>query len=508
MTIEAWALFCLTETLLCLNPGPSCLLVVSLGLTRGRLPAVLASAGVIAANAVYFALSATGLAAVHSLSAEAFTLVKWAGAAYLIWVGTRMILRSFRPRGPEPAAPPAASKRRSFAQGFVCPGGEPEPPGLLRRHPSAVHRSRRRPRSPGVDPRGELLRDRVHGAERLRGPRREGRPPSGAALPSPARARGRRPARRSRSGAREAAAELSPAAGLPEAERKCAVTGELAAGARRGTLRSVASRERSLSCGDSSLRRRPPRSSPRPRRGSGAPLEPPQRPAQETSDVEPRRRSLHGAEGARSRLDPHDQVEIELGEGDARARELVEDERAALLLGVAEQERLVALDLAEEGQRGQLEERVAPEGALAVDEAGEAGARRPLVPRTRCRPRDRSGRGAGCPPRRARRRGRRRGPRTRRRDGVGARASGLRPPAGSRASPRRPRARWPGSSPLRAGRSRGFPCGSRPRGARPRGRAAGALRHAPAARAAGVRRGAAVRAGASSRSSRSGRRCA
>ena len=125
MTIEAWALFCLTETLLCLNPGPSCLLVVSLGLTRGRLPAVLASAGVIAANAVYFALSATGLAAVHSLSAEAFTLVKWAGAAYLIWMGARMILRSFRPRGPEPAAPQEASKRRSFAQGFVSQGANP-----------------------------------------------------------------------------------------------------------------------------------------------------------------------------------------------------------------------------------------------------------------------------------------------------------------------------------------------------------------------------------------------
>jgi homoserine/homoserine lactone efflux protein len=125
VTLETWALFCLTEALLCLNPGPSTLLVVSLGLTRGRLPGVLASGGVIGANAVYFALSATGLAAVHSLSAEAFTLVKWAGAAYLIWMGTRMILRSFRPRGPEPASLPATSKRRSFSQGFLAQGANP-----------------------------------------------------------------------------------------------------------------------------------------------------------------------------------------------------------------------------------------------------------------------------------------------------------------------------------------------------------------------------------------------
>jgi homoserine/homoserine lactone efflux protein len=125
VTLETWALFCLTEALLCLNPGPSTLLVVSLGLTRGRLPGVLASGGVIGANAVYFALSATGLAAVHSLSAEAFSLVKWAGAAYLISVGTRMIVRSFRPRGPEPASLPATSKRRSFSQGFLAQGANP-----------------------------------------------------------------------------------------------------------------------------------------------------------------------------------------------------------------------------------------------------------------------------------------------------------------------------------------------------------------------------------------------
>ena len=37
MTLEAWALFCVTETLLCLNPGPSVLVVVSLAITRGTV---------------------------------------------------------------------------------------------------------------------------------------------------------------------------------------------------------------------------------------------------------------------------------------------------------------------------------------------------------------------------------------------------------------------------------------------------------------------------------------
>ncbi len=125
MTLEAWALFCLTETFLCLNPGPAALLVVSLGLTRGQRAGVLATSGVTAANAVYFALSGAGLAAVHSLSAEAFLAVKWAGALYLIWIGARMVLRSFARRDEPSVAHVPMSKRRSFWQGFVAQGANP-----------------------------------------------------------------------------------------------------------------------------------------------------------------------------------------------------------------------------------------------------------------------------------------------------------------------------------------------------------------------------------------------
>jgi homoserine/homoserine lactone efflux protein len=54
-----------------------------------------------------------------------FLAIKWVGAAYLIWLGARMIVRSFRAR--DAAAPPAApvSARRSFWQGFVTQGANP-----------------------------------------------------------------------------------------------------------------------------------------------------------------------------------------------------------------------------------------------------------------------------------------------------------------------------------------------------------------------------------------------
>jgi threonine/homoserine/homoserine lactone efflux protein len=127
MTFEAWALFCLTELLLCLNPGPSVLVVISLAITRSRVDALLASVGVLAANAVYFALSASGLAALWNLSSDAFSAIRWAGAAYLIFLGARKLLRSFRGAPADAGAAPAdtPARGRSFWQGFVTQASNP-----------------------------------------------------------------------------------------------------------------------------------------------------------------------------------------------------------------------------------------------------------------------------------------------------------------------------------------------------------------------------------------------
>jgi homoserine/homoserine lactone efflux protein len=125
MTVATWLLFCLTETALCLSPGPSALLVVSLGLTRGRRAGLFAAVGVLAANALYFTFSASGLVTVHALSRQAFLAIKWAGAAYLIWLGARMIARSFRALVLDPPPGALSSGRRSFWQGLVTQGSNP-----------------------------------------------------------------------------------------------------------------------------------------------------------------------------------------------------------------------------------------------------------------------------------------------------------------------------------------------------------------------------------------------
>jgi threonine/homoserine/homoserine lactone efflux protein len=98
MSLEAWLLFCLTEFVLCLSPGPSVLLVSTMGMTLGKRSGVLASTGVLSANAIYFALSATGLALLITSWWEVFVLIKWIGAAYLIWLGLTMLRQMFTAR--------------------------------------------------------------------------------------------------------------------------------------------------------------------------------------------------------------------------------------------------------------------------------------------------------------------------------------------------------------------------------------------------------------------------
>jgi len=64
VALGTWLLFRLTETVLCSTPGPAVMLVVSRALTRGAAAGLRASLGILAANAMYFVLSATSLGAI------------------------------------------------------------------------------------------------------------------------------------------------------------------------------------------------------------------------------------------------------------------------------------------------------------------------------------------------------------------------------------------------------------------------------------------------------------
>jgi homoserine/homoserine lactone efflux protein len=129
MTIETWLLFVATETALCLAPGPAVLTVVSQGVSGGARSGVWASFGVLCANALYFAVSATGLFAVAVAWYELFFMIKWIGAAYLVVLGIGM----WRTAPTAPVANAAAPDSRctapvgpAFRRGFAVQISNPK----------------------------------------------------------------------------------------------------------------------------------------------------------------------------------------------------------------------------------------------------------------------------------------------------------------------------------------------------------------------------------------------
>jgi threonine/homoserine/homoserine lactone efflux protein len=90
MNPENWAAFALASLALLLIPGPTILLVIGQSLGAGRRNALPLVAGVAAGDLTAMTLSLAGLGAVLAASALLFTILKWAGAAYLVWLGVRL----------------------------------------------------------------------------------------------------------------------------------------------------------------------------------------------------------------------------------------------------------------------------------------------------------------------------------------------------------------------------------------------------------------------------------
>lgn len=84
---DTFWLYVLAEAALSLSPGPAVMFVIACGLTWGARRSLAATLGILAANAIYFAVSATALGAVLATSKTFFLAVKWLGAAYLVYIG-------------------------------------------------------------------------------------------------------------------------------------------------------------------------------------------------------------------------------------------------------------------------------------------------------------------------------------------------------------------------------------------------------------------------------------
>jgi homoserine/homoserine lactone efflux protein len=90
MSLEIYITYVLATTLILIIPGPTIILVVSQAVTHGRKSVVPLAAGVVFGDFAAMTLSLLGLGAIMSASATLFTLFKWIGALYLLYLGINL----------------------------------------------------------------------------------------------------------------------------------------------------------------------------------------------------------------------------------------------------------------------------------------------------------------------------------------------------------------------------------------------------------------------------------
>ncbi|MEM9845340.1 MAG: LysE family translocator [Pseudomonadota bacterium] len=92
MPLDVWLAFVAASTALLLIPGPTVLLVLSYALSQGKRVALASAGGVALGDFVAMSASLAGLGALVMTSALAFTVLKWVGAVYLVWLGLKLVL--------------------------------------------------------------------------------------------------------------------------------------------------------------------------------------------------------------------------------------------------------------------------------------------------------------------------------------------------------------------------------------------------------------------------------
>mgnify|MGYP001603585193 CR=1 FL=1 len=91
MEFQVWLAFAAASTALLLIPGPTVLLVLSYAISQGKRVALATAAGVAFGDLIAMSVSLAGLGALVLASAMLFTVLKWIGAAYLIYLGITLL---------------------------------------------------------------------------------------------------------------------------------------------------------------------------------------------------------------------------------------------------------------------------------------------------------------------------------------------------------------------------------------------------------------------------------
>jgi threonine/homoserine/homoserine lactone efflux protein len=125
MTWDVYLAFVVASVIMLLVPGPTVLLVIAQSLREGKRATLPTVAGVMAGDALAISVSLAGLGALIATSAALFTVLKWVGAAYLIWLGVRTLLQSPKKLEATATGAPVAS-RKLAANAFIVTALNPK----------------------------------------------------------------------------------------------------------------------------------------------------------------------------------------------------------------------------------------------------------------------------------------------------------------------------------------------------------------------------------------------
>ena len=117
--LHTYLLFIGAAFVLVIAPGPDMAYMLARTVAQGRAAGFLAAAGINAGAYVHVFASVAGLTAVLTASSVAFTVIKWAGACYLVWIGCRALTSKGDTVKVDGAPPPKLRRRSIFWQGFL-----------------------------------------------------------------------------------------------------------------------------------------------------------------------------------------------------------------------------------------------------------------------------------------------------------------------------------------------------------------------------------------------------
>ncbi len=118
MELHLWLAFAAASLLMSIIPGPGVASIVGFAFSSGRKVALASVGGMAVGNATAISISLAGAGAILGASAIAFTILKWAGAFYLIAIGLFAIIKSSTPAtGQTPSRP--ISARSAFMANVV-----------------------------------------------------------------------------------------------------------------------------------------------------------------------------------------------------------------------------------------------------------------------------------------------------------------------------------------------------------------------------------------------------